>query len=93
LEIAPMLKTIRGARFTAVDRVAQIAALQHSNNAWTPHAGSAAFANRTHNISLLQGHTHRRGCKGSILIERILPSYGLRTSSGSLAMFAAIRRA
>jgi hypothetical protein len=55
---------------------AQIAALQHFNNAWTPRAGSAAFANPTHDISLLQDHTHRRGCKGTILIERISPSYG-----------------
>ena len=38
--------------------------------------GLGSFCQPTHNISLLQDHTHRRGCKGTILIERISPSYG-----------------
>jgi hypothetical protein len=42
-ERTPRPKTIRGARFTAAGRAAQIAALQHFNNAWTPRAGSAAL--------------------------------------------------
>jgi hypothetical protein len=37
-ERTPRPKTIRGARFTAVERAAQIAALQHFNNVWTRRA-------------------------------------------------------
>jgi hypothetical protein len=65
----PRRKTIRGVRFTAVGRAAQIAALQHFNNAWTPRAGSAAFASQIRNTSRHPGRIHRGSCEGAIHIE------------------------
>jgi hypothetical protein len=47
----------------------QTAVSQHFNNAWRPRAGSAVFANRTHNISLLRDHTHQLGIDKVILTE------------------------
>ena len=48
---------------------AQIAALQHFNNAWTPRAASAAFASQIRNTSIHRGRIHRRSCEGAIHIE------------------------
>ena len=47
----------------------QIADLQHFNNAWTPRAGSAAFANQIRNTTLHRGGIHQRSCKGAINIK------------------------
>jgi hypothetical protein len=68
-ETVPMPKTIRGARFTVVGRAAQIAALQHFNNVWTPRVGSAAIASQIRNTSLHPGRIQRRSYKGAIHIE------------------------
>jgi hypothetical protein len=59
----------------------QIVASLHFSSAWTRRAGSAAFANRTHNISLLQDHIRRLGIDGVILIERIY--FGMARKEGA----------
>jgi hypothetical protein len=73
LEIVPRLKTIRGARFTAVERsaAARIAVSQPLNSAWPPRAGSEAFATSIRSISPLPDRIRRRGFKGAIHIEHL----------------------
>jgi hypothetical protein len=67
----------------------QIAASSHFNNAWTPRAGSAAFAIGIRNTCLHPDHILIVGTKGAIRIEG-QHSYGLGNSSGSLAILLAI---
>ena len=88
--LQPRLKTIRGARFTAVGGAAavQTVASQHLNNAWQPRAGLVASANPIRNTCLHPDHIGTLGI-GTIHIEGLtLTMLGKQTMKSLLFIVA-----